>query len=387
MMNLKLPTDVLNIIKTIEDAGYEAWCVGGSVRDMLRSHIPDDYDIASSTPCEIIENLFEKTIPTGIKHGTITVVINHKPYEITRYRIDGEYSDNRHPLSVNYTANFKEDLARRDFTINAIGFHPERKIFDPFGGYDDIKSKTIKAVGIPDKRFKEDALRILRGIRFAATLDFSIEENTLSSIKNNAHLLKNISAERIMVELKKTLMGINPALLSIIIENGGLEEYDFKGEDSLNKLNLLPNDYKLRFATLCYLLKADEQKAAKLLKFSNVEIKEIVEFAKIIKNEVSLPIIKRSLDILSYEQIHMCLDAVEILKDKDFRVIKEALIISQKENHPYKISMLKIGGNDIKALGFLGEKIGKVQNKLLDLVLENPNLNNKESLLEIAKKL
>ena len=388
MMNLKLPTDVLNIIKTIEDAGYEAWCVGGSVRDMLRSHIPDDYDIASSAPCEIIENLFEKTIPTGIKHGTITVVINHKPYEITRYRIDCEYSDNRHPLSVNYTANFKEDLARRDFTINAIGFHPERKIFDPFGGMEDIERKIIRTVHNPDTRFNEDALRILRAVRFSSTLSFPIEEETLASIKRNAPKIKNISAERIMVEIKKALKGNNPAILSLIINNGGLVSFGLENIKNEELLNSLPNNYKLRFAALCFLCKAEAKEIAKALKFSNLEIKEIEEFFNIFYEKIiEISKIKRSLSNLSFDDLSDAVSALEIIYSLSLSVLKEKIKIAQKNNEPYNTSMLEISGDDLKDLGFKGKEIGTLQKNILDIVLHEPEKYKKEILKILAKDL
>ena len=170
-----VPRDVKFIIEKIESLGYEAWCVGGAVRDTLLEKTPEDYDIATSMPPELIQNCFEKTVPTGIKHGTVTVIIGNKPYEVTRFRIDGEYLDHRKPESVEFTNDFALDLSRRDFTINAIGYNESQGIMDPFGGENDLKNKIIRTVGNPEKRFKEDALRILRAVRFSAVLGFEIE--------------------------------------------------------------------------------------------------------------------------------------------------------------------------------------------------------------------
>ncbi|MBQ2421235.1 MAG: hypothetical protein II284_07560 [Clostridia bacterium] len=183
MENFIVPAFVGEVIDKIEQNGYEAWLVGGCVRDTLMGETPKDYDLASSAPCEEICRIFERVIETGIKHGTVTVMIDNSPIEVTRYRIDGEYADHRRPDKVEFTPDFKADLSRRDFTVNAIGYSPKRGIIDPFGGEADIKAKILRTVGDPEKRFDEDALRIMRAVRFASTLGFKIEENTLASAK------------------------------------------------------------------------------------------------------------------------------------------------------------------------------------------------------------
>ena len=208
---IKLPTNVLLAISMLEKAGYEAFAVGGAVRDSLLGKEASDFDITTSAFPHETKKVFEgfNVIETGIKHGTVTVIFDGEPLEITTYRIDGEYADNRHPSEVTFTKNVEDDLARRDFTINAMAFNPVRGLVDPFGGAEDLKNGIIRTVGDGEKRFSEDALRILRCIRFASVLGFNIEEKTAVNAKKMVSLLDNVSAERIFVELKKLICGKN----------------------------------------------------------------------------------------------------------------------------------------------------------------------------------
>lgn len=210
-MKFELPENVLFIINRLEKHNHSAYIVGGCVRDLFLNNSPNDYDITTSAKPEEILEIFSdfNVIKTGLKHGTVTVVIDSFQYEITTYRIDGEYTDNRHPEEVNFTDDIIDDLSRRDFTINAIAYNPNTGLVDPFNGYEDIKSKTIKCVGNPDKRFTEDALRILRLIRFSSVLDFTISKRTKESAFKNKNLIKNISVERIAQEFNKILLGKN----------------------------------------------------------------------------------------------------------------------------------------------------------------------------------
>lgn len=196
-------------LEKLSGAGFSAYVVGGGVRDRLMGKIPLDTDITTSaTPWQVKQVFCDyKVIETGIKHGTVTVLIDKQPIEITTFRTDGEYKDNRHPENVRYAEKVEDDLSRRDFTVNAIAYNSTDGLVDLFGGKEDIKNKIIKCVGDPQKRFSEDALRVMRAVRFAATLDFEIEENTAKAMREKAHLLKNVSAERIMLELKKLLCG------------------------------------------------------------------------------------------------------------------------------------------------------------------------------------
>ena len=206
---INLPSGALSILSRLENAGYEAYIVGGCVRNALLGKSPDDFDITTSARPEETERVFSdlRTIETGIKHGTVTVILDGEPYEITTFRADGEYTDGRHPESVSYSDNLETDLARRDFTVNAMAYSPKRGLIDIFGGREDLENGILRAVGDPDKRFTEDALRILRALRFASTYGFKIEQRTAASAKKLATRISLLSGERVFSELKKLLIG------------------------------------------------------------------------------------------------------------------------------------------------------------------------------------
>lgn len=209
-MKFKMPAHVQLIIDKLTKSGYEAYIVGGCVRDSVLERNPDDWDITTSAqPCEI-KRVFARTVDTGIAHGTVTVLVGNDAVEVTTYRIDGEYKDNRHPDSVEFTTNLSQDLQRRDFTINAMAYNDEEGLIDPFGGMNDLKRQVIRCVGEPYKRFDEDALRILRAVRFAAQLGFTIDDNTKVAIKELVTSLEHISAERIQVEIIKLITSPRP---------------------------------------------------------------------------------------------------------------------------------------------------------------------------------
>ena len=193
------------IIEELEKNGYEGFVVGGCVRDTIMGRKPNDWDIATNAKPDEVMRIFRKTIPTGIDHGTVTVMINKVAYELTTYRIDGEYVDMRHPEKVEFSKNIVDDLSRRDFTINAMAYNKRIGLVDEFGGMDDIENKLIRCVGNPNKRFNEDALRMIRAVRFSAKLGFKIEEKTFQSILENASNIKKISIERINKELEETI--------------------------------------------------------------------------------------------------------------------------------------------------------------------------------------
>lgn len=243
---MNIPIQVRNIIETLENAGFEAFIVGGCVRDYLLGKTPKDWDITTSALPNETKSLFPHTYDTGIQHGTITIVIDKNNYEVTTYRIDGSYSDFRHPTEVIFTKKIDEDLSRRDFTMNAIAYNEKAGFCDPFCGREDISRKLIKGVGDPDKRFNEDALRMLRGVRFSAQLNFKIEEETFKSIKKNSALIKNISVERIREEFTKLLMSLNPEKIIELKETGLLEgflpiicEKVYEGSEIVNTLTAL----------------------------------------------------------------------------------------------------------------------------------------------------
>lgn len=219
-MEIRLPQDVKRILNTLERAGFEAYAVGGCVRDSILGRTPDDWDITTSAKPFEVKALFPKTFDTGIQHGTITVLMHHVGYEVTTYRIDGEYEDSRHPKEVIFTPSLLEDLKRRDFTINAMAYNEKRGLVDEFDGMNDITSKTIRCVGNPEERFTEDALRIMRAVRFSAQLGYTIDEKTQMAIARLAPTLAKISAERIQVELVKLLLSAHPEKLRELYELG-----------------------------------------------------------------------------------------------------------------------------------------------------------------------
>ena len=193
-MKLAIPSSAEKILRILEENGYEAYVVGGCVRDSILGRRPDDWDITTSASPEQVKGLFRKTVDTGLQHGTVTVLMDKEGFEVTTYRVDGDYEDGRHPKEVMFTSSLEEDLKRRDFTINAMAYHPDRGLVDLFHGLEDMENQVIRCVGNPMERFQEDALRILRAVRFSAQLGFTIEENTREGIRSLAPNLKNVSA-------------------------------------------------------------------------------------------------------------------------------------------------------------------------------------------------
>ena len=219
-MIIELPLKVNQIIHRLQAAGYEAYAVGGCIRDSILKRSPKDWDITTSATPFQVKSLFERTVDTGIQHGTVTVLLGKEGFEVTTYRVDGEYEDNRHPKEVQFTNQLVEDLKRRDFTINAMAYNDIDGLVDAFDGLSDLKEKRVRCVGSAVERFEEDALRILRAVRFSAQLDFSIEEDTLLAVKEKANNLKNISAERVREELNKLLLSNHPKKLLVAQATG-----------------------------------------------------------------------------------------------------------------------------------------------------------------------
>ncbi|MCL2699479.1 MAG: hypothetical protein FWE68_04135, partial [Defluviitaleaceae bacterium] len=222
----KLPPAAALIISRLNSAGHEAYAVGGCVRDSIMGKTPIDWDVTTSALPAQVKRLFSNTHDTGIAHGTVTVVIDSKNYEVTTFRIDGEYLDGRHPESVEFTRCLSEDLRRRDFTMNAIAWHPDEGYTDPFGGVADINAKRVRGVGDAGQRFREDALRMLRAIRFAAQLNFEIEPATWDALIENSKLIEHISMERVRDELLKLLISGNPEKITLLAESGLFEYID-----------------------------------------------------------------------------------------------------------------------------------------------------------------
>lgn len=219
-VKIRIPTGAAQILHRLEEKGFEAYVVGGCVRDSLLGREPHDWDITTSATPQQVKRIFPRTVDTGLKHGTVTVLLDREPYEVTTYRIDGDYLDGRHPSGVTFTRNLREDLQRRDFTINAMAYSDSRGLQDCFGGLADLEKGLIRAVGDPEKRFGEDALRIMRAVRFAAQLGYAVEEETLRAMKALAPTLSRISAERIAAELEKLLVSPHPEMIRMAWESG-----------------------------------------------------------------------------------------------------------------------------------------------------------------------
>lgn len=377
MKTFFIPDYVKKIITQLNNSGYQAWCVGGCVRDILLGKNPSDYDIASDAPCEEIHNLFDRVIDTGIKHGTVTVLSEGNAIEITRYRIDGEYTDCRRPDSVTFTGEFRQDLARRDFTINAMGYNPKLGFFDPFGGQADLENGIIRAVGDPNKRFSEDALRIMRAVRFASVLGFEIESKTLCAAAAGVPLLENISAERIASELFKTLSGLRPSLLKIICERGGLLRFGIADSPELNTIDCIPRSQCLRFAALCRLCGAKAFDAASLLKLSRAVRAEVSLYQSDFDTDSpkTKSDLKRKFQKIPPEHMKDLLRAREVLLGEDNSL--PISLVDEAASEPYLLSHLKINGNDIKRENpDVSEKeIGRILKNKLEQVISDPTLN------------
>lgn len=427
-MHIKIPDKVKFIIDTFYENNYEAFMVGGCIRDSLLSKEPKDYDIATSALPNITESLFEKTIPTGIKHGTITVLLDKEPFEVTTYRIEGEYKDNRRPDEISFVTNIKDDLSRRDFTINAFAYNSKEGLKDYFNGLEDLQNKIIRTVSDSNKRFNEDALRMMRAIRFASQLDFNIEKSTLDGIKKNKNLLKNISSERIRDELCKLLLSDNPrkglnllkdcGVLDVIIpELTSLIGFNHKTKDynedlfdhTLSVVENTPNDLILRLSALFHDIgkpKVNDniseditRKILTRLHFDNKTIKSVCilikEYMNVLGNSTDIDI-KRFINRTSKENIYSLLEFqkahVLSLKNSDLDLyelndIKNKIDNIINSNIPLSIKDLNIDGSILtKELNLKpGKVIGETLNYLLEVVLNNPNLNNETILLEKAK--
>ena len=387
-MEIKLPRYIRECIAELKAHGHTAYCVGGAVRDALLGLAPKDYDIATSALPEQVISYFPHTAATGLKHGTVTVITDLGITEITTYRFDGSYSDSRHPESVRFTDDIREDLIRRDFTVNALAFDGETLV-DVTGGVDDIKNRIIRAVGDPDTRFREDALRIMRAFRFASVLGFSIEDETREAAIRNAGLLKNISAERIASELLGTLSGDRLSSASDIFSCGMLRFIGIGAFVPDQKLYLVPNDSHLRLAAICFSCGADTESVCRKLKLSRAVSKRIKSLFDILCKPVSSDrvTLKRMLRSVSFDDILLAATAREALSGENLGAVKAELSGIMASGEPYKMSELAIDGGELEAIGFKGERVGKALTVLLEKVTEDPSLNDRSALTEIAKKM
>ena len=439
MIDNELIKEALEIINIIEDSGYEAYIVGGSLRDSLLGMQPKDIDIASSASPTEIKLIFNsyKTIDTGIDFGTVTLIYNNKPVEITTFRSESVYLDSRRPDSVSFEKNIDEDLKRRDFTINAMAYNQSKKLVDLFSGEEDLNNKLIRCVGSPDERFSEDALRMLRAVRFACVLNFDIEKNTFEAIKHNASRIEHISKERIQAELNKILMSSKPSIGIRLLLDSKLLDYvlpeisrlsGFNQNNPFHHLELLEHTLcvldkveprlQLRLAALFHdagkvdTVTLDEngighfyghdsvseeitKSVLKRLRYSNEIIEltsQLVRYHMIQANVIGKKGIQKLLRIFGENNIFVLADlhfadssctTMEVKEDV-FRVkIRQVL----DENIPFSVKDLDIDGYDLMKIGAKGKQIGDILNELLELVSEDASKNNKNQLMLYAKEI
>lgn len=371
----------------LSNNGYEAYLVGGCVRDSILGRSFTDYDITTNALPFEIKTVFKnfKTIDTGIKHGTVTVVIGNLPIEITTYRIDGEYSDNRHPDKVIFSRNIRDDLSRRDFTMNAVCYNGE--YIDLFCGIEDINNRLIRCVGDPTKRFVEDALRILRALRFSSCLGFEIEEKTSDAIISCSHLLENISFERISAELKKLLCGDNAS--EIISKYSKVFEYILEdncySERALH-IKKCPLDFDIRLA--CILLNNSRyNEVLSKLKLDNKTLKRVA----LAVSNYSSDLANDSVYIKKYINKYGIQNLQDILTLKkadgaDTSCFEALLNNVIKNNECYTVKMLDINGDDLIHLGITGKDIGITLELILENVIDGKIENSAEKILDFIKE-
>jgi len=460
-MTIQMPEDVKYILEKLNTSGYEAYAVGGCVRDSILGRNPDDWDITTSAKPEETKALFPKTIDTGIQHGTVTVMRNHVGYEVTTYRIDGEYEDSRHPKEVTFTSDLLEDLKRRDFTINAMAYNhledsdpdddidagkesnsenPKSGLVDAFGGIRDIENKIIRCVGNPIHRFEEDALRMMRAVRFSAQLGYEIEEETKKAIAVLAGNLANISAERIQVELVKLLVSDHPDYLRTAYETGMTKvffpEFDKMmetkqnnphhkysvGEHTLHSLEHVRADKVLRLSMLLHDIAKPEtiqtgedgvdhfyghpdkgeemaRQILRRLRFDNDTIGKVCKLVKYHDQKLSLKPekLRKSIVKIGSELFPLLLEVKEadMLAQSDYKRNEKEQELADIRKVYNKIleagdclvlKDLAFSGKDLIAQGMRpGKELGETLQKLFEYVLENPEKNNKEDLLEFIK--
>ncbi len=378
-MEIKLNENAETLMKILNDSGFQGYAVGGCVRDSIMGKEPFDFDITTNASTDEMQKLFSgyRCLKQGLKHGTVAVIINGEVIECTTYRIDGEYSDGRHPDKVTFSSKLGDDLSRRDFTINALAYNKSDGIIDLFGGIEDIKSEVIRAIGDPDRRFTEDGLRIMRAMRFSSTLGFKIEKNTAESIKRNAPRLSLISRERISQEFEKMLVGKN---IKYVLENfsdilkKAVCDFDIR-EETFANVEKCPTDFAVRLYALikdsdkaaenlanCGLTirKSDRKTVNRLLQMSRPETKSDI---KRLMNRFDVPAVKKYLEFL---------DDCTLL----------SLFSEIVENDEcFCVNQLKIHGEKLEELGFHGKSIQKIKEKLLNDIIDGKVNNSEEEIL------
>ncbi|MCR5501753.1 MAG: CCA tRNA nucleotidyltransferase [Lachnospiraceae bacterium] len=438
---IRLPQDVRFIIQKLEEAGYEAYAVGGCIRDCLLSRTPGDYDVTTSAVPAEVKRIFRRTFDTGIEHGTVTVLLKGGAYEVTTFRIDGKYEDSRHPSGVSFTTSLEEDLLRRDFTINAMAFNEKNGLADPFDGQKDLKDGIIRCVGDPYQRFSEDALRMMRAVRFAAQLGFTIEENTKAAIRELSPTLRKVSAERIQTELVKLITSDHPEELATAYELGltavFMPEFDRLmgcpqnnphhcydvGTHTIETLKQVENDRILRLGALFHDFGKPHTKTTdkdgidhfhghpavsgklakeilRRLKFDNATIDLVSRLALYHDNHIERgkKNMRRAMAAMGEDLFPLVLrlQRADVLAQSDYKRERKLDRLDEnekdyagvlKEGECFSLKDLAVKGKDLMEIGYqAGPGLGKELSVLLDLVIEEPSFNERETLLQLAKK-
>lgn len=404
MLNVNLPEFVLKAVSVLENGGYKANLVGGCVRDWAMGIPPHDYDIATNAlPTDII-SLFDgfRVIETGVKHGTVTVIIDSEPIEITTYRIDGEYEDNRRPKNVNFTDNLSLDLSRRDFTINAMAYSPADGLTDIFSGEKHLRDKKIVCVGDPYKRFEEDGLRILRALRFASVLSFEIEKNTAAAIFDKMNLLSFISKERIFSEIKKMFCGVGCAKVMKEFSKVIAACAPPVSEESIliaaDKINLVQNVPHARLAYLFLIGSRNygedganfAREAMKGLKASKAEINKVSNLVSACLSGLPTEIfeVKRFAAKIDESDVPAAISIRTALGEKNAEIFADKYKTVIDSRACIRISELDVrGGELVEKFGLAGADVGNMLNRLLELVIEEKIENVREDLINAAEKI
>lgn len=379
-MEIKLNKNAELIIKKLNNAGFEAFAVGGCIRDLILNREVTDYDITTNAlPLQIKDVFFEyKVIETGIKHGTVSVIIDGESFEITTYRTESAYTDSRHPDSVSFVSDVRDDLSRRDFTVNAIAFSPKEGIIDPYNGIEDIKCKIIRTVGEPEKRFSEDALRILRALRFSSVLGFDIDDETSKSIFELGESVLKVASERILTEFRKMLLGNNSA--SVVEKYKKVIGNILPLADDIADFYKIPNDFSMR---LFYLCRDNISRALEFLRCDNHTKSRCDMLAN--SKEIPKEYIEKKLyvSLLGRKDSEYVYNFRNALYGEDE---KGEILTIINSNECLSVKELKINGNDLLLNGFSGKDIGIVLNSLLVSVIKGQVENQYDELMYFASK-